>query len=357
MTVLSTTQAVMGYASIFIFSIEIYLLLTNVTYVFFKLRYFQPPLLKYRYARSYRRLAEFSRTGAILLLLMYSAMEVCWASSSKINTEEICGSIFRVPSIYFYFLLNCRIFFAYARFAMFKITYKEEHKKETAGVYLIVFVVLIAIIWNQLTLRYEFDEMEKVCFIKTNNLWIEIFVPIWIVYEAISFALYYTPLKAMDGLSAERLGGWAKLLTTKNQELDDFQEGEWHGNGPPVINDQSSTRASLSRVRSTCAISNSSLELIREFHKVVRRHFWAGLAIAFTGTMQLIQFIVFDGTVSTSKFLGVPRNVRIWYFQSGIAQIACRGLGLILYISLMLSEDNSQRAFIPYIFWKNEPWE
>jgi len=339
----------MTYITIFTLIIEIYLIFTNVSYVFFKLRYFLPPRLKYSYrAKIYRRIAEFSRTGAILLVTMYTAIEFFWASSNKIKSKEICRSISRVPAMYFYFLLNCRVLFAYARFVMFKYSLSWPYKKETAGVFAMLLIMFVCITWYQETLYCEFYEVEEICLIKTNTLWIEIFVPIWVIYEAASFALYYTPLKETDGLLRVNLDGCANLLTTKNQQLDDIMNDE---------NRSKNESLRLDRIRSTCAISNSTLEMIQKFHKSVRRHFWAGVIIMFAGTVQYLQFLIFNGTDSTSKFLGIPDSTRMWYWQSGVGVLVCRSLGIILYISMMLSENNSQRAFIPYFVWKRESWD
>jgi len=337
----------MTYVTLFTLIIEIYLIFTNVTYVFFKLRYFLPPRLKYSYrAKSYRRIAEFSRTGAILLVTMYTAIEFFWATSNKIKSKEICRSFFRVPAIYFYFLLNCRVLFAYARFVMFKYSLSRPYKKETVGVFVMLLIMFVCLTCYQETLDYEFYEVEEICLIKTDTLWIEIFVPIWVIFEAASFALCYIPLKEADGLLGESLDGWANLLTT-NQELDDMNDKNRPKN--------SSSR--LDRTKSTCAISNNSLEMIQKFHKTVRRHFWAGVIIMFAGNVQYLQFLIFNGMDSTSKFLGITDSTRIWYWQSGVGVLLCRSLSIILYIGMMLSENNSQRAFIPYFFWKRKSWD
>jgi len=348
MTVQIVTETAMAYVTIFTFIFEIYLLFTNVTYVFFKLRYFVPPLLKGSYrARSYRRIVEFSRTGVILLLTMYAAIQVFWATSNKIKSKEICRKIFRLPAIYFYLLLSCRVLFAYARFVMFKYSLNWSSKWDTVGVFVMLLIMFVTIVWYQVTLDYEFDEVEEICFIKNNTLWVDFFVPLWVIYEAASFALYYTPLKETDGLFGTSLDGWANLLTTKGQQLDDM-------NYASSLIDEIPT---LARARSTREISKNASEMIEKFHKSVKRHFWAGVAIMFTGTGQLLQFIIFDGSVSTSWFLGVPKSTRVWYFQSGLAALVWRSLGLILYVSMMLSERNSQRAFIPFLFWKRESWD
>jgi len=338
----------MMYFAIFMLIIEIYLIFTNVTYVFFKLRYFLPPRLKYSWrAKSYRRIAEFSRTGAIFLLTIYTAIEFFWASTNTINSKETCRSISRVPAIYFYFLLNCRVLFAYARFVMFKYSLNYHYKKETVGVFVMLLIMFVSLIWYQETFDCEFHEVKESCLIKTNILWIEIFVPFWVIYEAASFVLYYTPLKETDGLFGANLDGWENLLTTKNQQLDDMNDE----------NSRENESLRLDSVRTTCAISNNSLELIQKFHKSVRRHFWAGVTIMFTGTVQYLLFIMLNGTDSTSKFLGIPDSTRVWYWQSGVGSLVCWSLGLILYIGMMFSENNSQRAFIPYFFWKRESWD
>merc|ERR1719419_1118749 len=104
------TEGTMGYLGTIIFAIVSYLTFTNLTYAYFKLRYFIPPLQKYlRRAIYYRCIAECARTGTIVLLAVWIALEIFCGLGYRITTETCCRRSSRAQIFYFYLLLNCRV--------------------------------------------------------------------------------------------------------------------------------------------------------------------------------------------------------------------------------------------------------
>jgi hypothetical protein len=149
------TQEIMKCLMIFIFATESYLLMINVTYVFFKLRYHLPPLLKYDHtARRYRFCAEFSRSGFLLVVTAYTAFKVFWTGIFGENTASWpCGLFFRIPTLYFSLCMNFRVLFAWARLGLFKSCCQKTFFYENVAFILSLLIMFAATIWNQALLK------------------------------------------------------------------------------------------------------------------------------------------------------------------------------------------------------------
>lgn len=352
MTDLAGTQAIMRYIIPFTFIVELYLLITNVTYAFLKLRYFLPPLIKDDdTAKRYRRLSEFSVTGVLVITIIMDALNIFWIGDwNTSTTDKVCRSSFRLPYVYFYLFLNCRATFAYARLVMFNYCLEKAYTYTKASFITLQLVMLSSIVWVQWTIKHKV--VDKFCqSILSNSVMITIFFVI-VLYEVTAFALYYIPLKKTDGLFGRDLhnDGWVKLLTTRDQELDVSDEEKV--SSLSIVSESSSTN----RTRSTCQVTLNSKSLIQDFHKNVQRNFWAGVLTIFATLVQSVLFVLFYGSDSVSESVGIPSSEKHWYLQSGLGAFVGQVLNIILYTSMVLSDKNWQRAFIPFFFWKSKSW-
>jgi len=180
----------------------------------------------------------------------------------------------------------------------------------------------------------------------------------FIMYEVISFILYYRPLKEAARLTEASLDRCSTFLTTADQPWDTDSEDSLSANELFVnsISISTSTRSSFELTGKTHKISLNSHELIRRFHRSVQRNFYAGLATISIAFLQGALSVLFDGTDSLEE-IGLLVNTRAWYWRSGLGQVVDKGLSVALYISMMVSESNCQRAFIPFICWDGKSWD
>jgi len=282
---------------------------------------------------------------------MYATVDVFYGIGRRnVEKDRWCELSSRLAILYFELVLICRVMFAYARFVMFQYSLNQPYKKATAYVSAMIFIIVVVIIWSHVTLDYYLDVQNHICLIrfKYYPIWTKVTFLIWIIWDAVSFRLYYKPLKETDGLSAESLDGWEYLLSTTIAQQYELDDGDWHLSESPT----------LDRRKSSCQISKNATDLISKFHSSVRRNFWAGVKIILAGSLQFLLFLLFNGT--DLNFLGIiriPTTAKNWYFRSGLGGSICRILGLTQYICMILSEDNWRRAFIPFIFWNRKSWD
>jgi len=357
MTVLNQTQAAMKYSMILVLFIEVYLLITNLTYFCRKLRYHLPPLLKYdSIARRWRCVAEFSRTGFLFLVTVYTLHKVCWAGVSAANTSQYpCRVYFRVPTIYFYLCMNCRVVFAFARLALFKSCLHQTFIYESVGVTASLLIMVALTIWNQVALEYFV--VDNVCFTSMSFALIIACSCVFVIYEVTSFILYYKPLRENDGLSGTDFDNCSILLTTNDQEFNEQAEDMKESSIPRVQSTNPSTRSLEHTIQvpaRTYKISTNSLDLIKMFHKTVQRNFWAGVTTISIAFIQLTFYILFDGSNVVADTVGLSSDTTTWYWQSGFGEFFDSALAVGMYMSMIVCESDWRQALIPFWCWKGE---
>jgi len=352
MEALTRTQTAMKYLIIFTLIIEVYLLITNVTCAIMKLRYFVPSLLKYDYkAQRHRCVSEFSLTAILVITIIWNALHIFWIPDFNTNfTDTLCRSSFRLPGIYFYLLMNCRVAFAYTRLVMFSCCLNQSYEKTKAGVIAFLLVMLASTIWVQWTIKHQV--VDNICLSILSQGLLVVLLLILVIYEITSFALYYIPLRETDGLFGKNLHleGGVQLLTTTDQHLHVFDEER-----DPSLSTVHELR-SLKGGRSTCQLSQNSTILIRKFHKSVQRNFWAGVITILAGVVEGTLFVLFYGSNSVSESVGISSSVKDWYLQSGLGGFVGEALNLIIYTCMMLCNKHWLRAFIPIFFWPTKSW-
>lgn len=358
MSELTQTQVITKTITIVFMVIEIYLMITNVTFVAFKLRYYLPPLLKHnRRARRYRCLAELSRSGFLFCVTAYTVLKISWTGMFAENTAHWpCRLVFRVPTLYFYFILNCRILFAYSRLVLFKLCMEESFMYETIGVIVTVLFFFAVFVWGEVKLRAKV--VNGVCFnIISTGLTISGFVSLFI-YEITSFILYYKPLKEADGISRRNLNRRCPLLSTTDKLKPDRMGGREESSLPKDFESMSVESHPSSKKRTfSFQISISSVDIINKFHKIVRRNFWAGVTTMCAGLAVYTLFVLFDSSTDISKAFGITSSERTWYWGSGVGQVLEQVLSVTMYATMMFTENNWRRAFTPFFLWQKEVWD
>jgi len=361
MTKLDQIQKTMICLMSFILALEIYLVIANVTYVVFKLHYHLPPLLKYDVkARHYRCLAEFSRSAFLIVVTAYTALKVCYSGIFGKNTSRWpCNLYFRIPSLYLYVCLNCRALFAYGRLGLFQSCCNKPFVKEKIGFIVALVIMFAATMSIQALLDY--DIIENVCFnLVSNELIVVCFIP-FVTFEVASFILYYRPLRETASISVGCLEQCSTFLTTQRSERGNVQREaiDSSESSKPIFSSISISSFTQPRNRYTARswkVSTNSKELVERFHKSVRRNFCAGLATVFIALFQVTTLILLDATESTYEF-GISTDTRTWFWVSGFGQVVDKSLSVALYVSMILSESNWQRAFVPFLLCKDNSWD
>lgn len=346
------TEAIMY----FIFVVEIYLISTNVPYVMFKLRYYLPPLLKYnRTAKRFRYLAEVSRTCYLFFVTGWTAKTVFYGNIFQEDTAHWpCSSFFRLPILYYYFVLNFRVLFAFSRLLLFKLCVDKPYWNETVGFIVTLSLMLFVFILMQIMLKRKVEE--QFCFsVLSTRLTIIVFLMLF-TYELMSFFLYYKPLQDADGISTKHLSMGSELFSCRDKEAGggNFEKDLSHSKSFKSLSVSSSSSLTTTL---TFELSSSNVGLVKRFHKIVRRNFWAGITTIFAGTFAYTVFILFHCTKSLSASLHISSETRVMYFQSGVGEVVDKTLALIMYITMILTENNWRRALIPFCFWQKEVWD
>lgn len=361
MAELNHTQKAMKCLMILILAVEIYLVIANLSYVVFKFRYHLPPLLRNdAYARHYRNVAESSRSGFLILVTVYTALKVCWTDIFGENSpREPCNIYFRIPTVWFYFCMYCRVVFAYGRMGLFKRCCNKPFVKEKIGFVVTLVILFAATIWNQAMLDYEI--VDDVCFKKINSGVIVTCTLAFATFEVASFILYYRPLRETARLSIGALERCSTFLTTDvgnpYNALSEINEPS--ESSEPVFASMSVSSLTQHSCRSTARthkVSMNSKDMIERFHTIVRRNFYAGLATVFIAFLQGAIGISLDGAESAAEF-GMSSATKTWYWRSGIGQVVDKGLCVALYISMMLCESNWHQAFVPFLLCKEDSWD
>lgn len=346
---------------IFILASEVYLVFTSVSYVVFKLRYHLPPLLKFDFqARRYRCLAEFSRSGFLVVVTAYTALKVCWTGIFEQNTSRWpCNLFFRIPTLYFYVCMNCRVVFAYARLGLFKSCCNKPFVNEKIGFVATLLIMFVATTWNQALLKY--DIVNGVCLNLIHTGVIVTCTFAFVTFEVVSFILFYRPLRETDNISVSSVERCSTFLTTGTRQAgDSLSESKLPSASSESVflgmSISSSPHPSFENTAITHKISMNSIEMIKSFHRSVKRNFYAGLATIIIALLQAAFGIFFDGSESAAEF-GLSSATRTWFWGSGFGQVVDKGLSVALYMSMMLSESNWKRAFVPFTFWQEESWD
>jgi len=361
MAELNHTQKAMKGLMIIILAVEIYLVIANLSYVFFKFRYHLPPLLRNDVdARHYRNVAEFSRSGFLILVTVYTALKVCWTDIFGENTSrEPCNIYFRIPTVWCYFCMNCRVVFAYGRLGLFKTCCNKPFVKERIGFVVTLVILFAATMWNQAMLDYKI--VDDVCYSLINSGVIVTCAIAFVTFELASFILYYRPLRETGRLSIGALERCSTFLTTDvgnpYNALSEINEPiESSESVFASMSVSSITQHSCKSTPRMHKVSMNSKNMIERFHTIVRRNFYAGLATVFIAFLQGAIGISLHGTESAAEF-GMSSATRTWYWRSGVGQVVDKGLTVALYISMMLSESNWQQAFVPFLLCKEDSWD
>jgi len=328
--------------------IEVYLVFTNVCYSIQKIKYFVPPVLKNDHrAKRYHCLADTSKTVFLVWLTIYNFVMVGWPNYGE-TAADPCEFFYRVPHWFFYISLNCRITFAWARSILIKYCLNMPCMLEKAALGIELSILLVWFIWNQATF---YEDSDNICISNIGKEGIIFFAAIYVICEITSFMFYYIPLRDTDKLFGKSLDGWANLLTTTEQQLDEMEDGQDELEDDRVLVVDSPNMGTRTPGN---PISQNSLGLISKFHKTVRRNFFAGVCIIIAGTLQCALLVVFDGSESISDYVHLSKTS--WYFGPGFGRLTFVTLSLILYVCMMLTENNWGRAFIPIFFWQKKAW-
>jgi len=259
-----------------------------------------------------------------------------------------CEFFYRVPYWFFYMSLNCRIIFACARSVLIKYCLNMPCMLEKAALVFELSVLLVWFIWSQATF---YENSDNICISQICTGGIIFFAAIYVICEITSFMFYYIPLRDTDKLFGKSLDGWANLLTTTEQQLDEMEDGRDELEDDRVLVVDCPNMGTRTPGN---PISQNSLGLISKFHKTVRRNFFAGVCIIIAGTLQCALLVVFDGSESISDYVHLSKTS--WYFGPGFGRLTFVTLSLILYVCMMLTENNWGRAFIPIFFWQKKAW-
>lgn len=343
----------------FILALEIYLVISNVIYVAFKLHYHLPPLLKYDVkARHYRCLAELSRSAFLIVVTVYTALKVCYTGIFGENTSRWpCNLYFRIPSLYFYVCMNCRIVFAYGRLGLFKSCCNKPFVKEKICFIVTIVIMFAANMWIQAQL--EFEIVDNICFNLVNDGLIVICSIPFVTFEVASFILYYRPLRETASISVGSLERCSTFLTTQRAECCNVQRettdsSELRKSICGSMSISSFTQPSNRYPAKSQKVSTNSKDMVERFHKSVRRNFCAGLATVFIALFHSTMLVLLYITESADEF-GMSDS-RTWFWASGFGQVVDKVLYLSLYVTMMLSESNWKRAFVPFLLCKDDSW-
>jgi len=150
----------------------------------------------------------------------------------------------------------------------------------------------------------------------------------------------------MQGLFEEALGDLVHL-TLKSDPQYDMDDGTG-------IRCESRT---LERTRSSCQISDGTAQFLYKFKLSVIRQFWASVFIMLSATAQFLFFFLFNANNGVKNAFRIPASAVTWYFKSSAGELVCETLGLLFYISMIFSENNWRRAFVPFLFWNRKSWD
>lgn len=374
-----TVQEITKTMMTIIFAIEVFLIITHVPYVIFKLRYYLPPLLKYnRTALRFRYLAEFSRTCYLFMVTAFTGVKVFYAGIFQKNTVQWpCKRVFRVVGFYYYFVLNARILFAFARLVLFNLCVDKPFIKEKAGVIFTLSCFFVFLICVELNIQPLIED--DVCFTKLSiGVTLSVFVAS-LIYEGVSFTLYYRPLRgatipekhlsrrssllSADEYTTNEAGVSTKHLTMRCPHshvlsTDDRPDGAILEEDPKSCHSVSvASRTSEKTKILSFNITDTHIDLLEKFRKIVRRNFWAGIVAIITCWSEYTLFLLFHCAESVSAGLHISSTIRASYWKSGVGEVLDKTLALIVYLAMMLSDNNWRRAFIPFFFWKREEWD
>merc|ERR1719474_1740154 len=68
-------------------------------------------------------------------------------------------------------------------------------------------------------------------------------------------------------------------------------------------------------------ISDTHIDLLEKFNKIVRRNFWAGIITILTCWSAYTLFVLFHCAQSVSAKLNISSTVRVTYWDSGVGEV------------------------------------
>merc|ERR1719245_2574919 len=333
--------------------VEVYLIFTHVSYVILKTNYYVPNLLKDdQKLRRYRHVAYLSRTLYLFCITIWSSVEVCWHIWGDIDTSNFghCVLFYLVPFTYLFISVLCRLFFSWARSVLIKYPINLSHMWDSILLCfnLCFFLAMFIYFLNQ----FHGDLDEYACQTKLDSNIVICCAVSYVVYELLSFLLFYMPLKEAGRYFDSSPNEYANPFLTTNQQLDDIETGQ-----DEMEDDQCAVLLecpSEGSIKSRAQITQNCLGLIQEFHKSVKRNFLAGVLIIIIGSFQsALYFICFGCVESVDVVIIHGTNMG---FRNTFLTLTIIILGLIRYVCMMLTESNWQRAFIPFCCWRSKSW-
>jgi len=137
--------------------------------------------------------------------------------------------------------------------------------------------------WWLMQFDSEYDS-EYGCQTKFNHVPIIICAVSYVVYELLSFLLFYMPLKKTGRFLDISSFEYGKPFLTENQQLDDIETGqdEMEDDHRAVLLECHSNGSFTSRIQ----MSQNSLRLVTKLRKTVKRNLVAGTLTLIVGPCQ-----------------------------------------------------------------------
>jgi len=339
-------NTVSRYLPILILVIEVYFTFTNLSYVILMKKYFIPLLQKSdQKLERYRCVAYLSRTLYLVCLTMYSSFE--FVLSITINSTGWNYCSLAVALTYVFFSILCRVVFSWTRSVLIKYSVNLSYMWDTILLGFNSCFLLVILAWYLIEFSWDSYKWEPDL---DNNFVIICFVS-YVVYELLSFLLFYMPLKDATRLFGSSTDEYGKAFLSTNQQLDDMETGqdEMEDDHIAVLLKYHSDGSYTSSLQ----VSQNCLDLVTQFRKNVRRNLLAGVLTIIIGTVQCALCILYLEVVFNVDAI-IPKEKM--YFQDEFVNLILMILGLMQYVCMMITESTWKRAFIPFWFWQRKSW-
>jgi len=309
------------------FVIEVYLIFTNVSYVFRKEKHLVPRSPNGQELKRYRSVAYLSRTLYLVFITMWTSAEF-----AQPIWETVCGNYVYfslVPIIYLFISVLCRTVFLWTRAVLIKNVTNLSYMWDA-----IIFLLNSSLCLAMFTwwlMQFDYD-----CQAKLDDVPVIICAVSYVVYELLSFLLFYMPLKN---------------LLSENQQLDDIEtvQDEMEDDHRAVLLDCHSDGSFTSGIQ----ISHNYLSLVTKFRKTVKRNLLATVLTIIVGNLQYALCFLYLGDIINDNVYIMKEKMN---FHDVFVRLIVIILGLVQYACMMLTESHWQRAFIPFCYWERKSW-
>jgi len=335
------------YAFILTFVLEVYLIFTNVSYVFLKGKYFVPLLPKSQKLKCYRGVAYLSRTLYLVVITIYNSAEFAWPIFE--TGWGKCVYLKLVPIIYLFISVLCRTVFLWTRSVVIKNVINLSHMWDA-----IIFLLNSCFCLGMFTWWLLQFDAGYYCYTKWGEVptvTVIICTVSYVVFEVLSFLLYYMPLKNNDSYLDRSSIEYRKAFLTENQHLDDMETGQdWmEDDHRAVLPESYSDGIFTTRIQ----MSQNDLSLVTKFRKSVVRNLRAGVLTTIVGTFQYALYFLYLGDIIYDNVYIMDEKMN---FQDEFVRMIVIILGLTQYACMMYTENHWQRAFIPFCCWQWKSW-